>query len=498
MANGAVPEYQDLTMKVFFPTKKAGTFSLFAIGGNSNIEFADTDSEGSSTYNTSNNSRTRNGSTMGVAGLTHRFFPDNKSNIFTSLAISYQGSNTQIDSTFNNGESSKMYYGEKNGTMTISASTKYTRKFNARNTLKTGITFESYKVDYIDSVSGEAYSPAIDGYIKSIDTHRSGLNLLQAFGEWQHKFSDQFTVYGGVHFQHFLFNSTSSVDPRLSISYQFNDKSKFSLAYGLHSQLQPLYIYFVEDYDKETGKYNETNHDLSFTNSNHFVAAYDKLIAKNIKLKIETYYQYLNKIPVTKESSEFSMVNQGNTFHQDRVSNLVNGGLGRNYGAEFTLEKYLSNNYYFLVTTSLFDSKYRASDNVWRNTEFNTNYVVNALGGYEIPINKKMSIDMNLRVIWSGGKRNYYIDLDQSIAAGETVYDYSKTYSQREKDYLRFDGRISFKMNGKKVTQEWALDITNFTNHKNIYSNYYSNKNKAIEYVYQQGLYPMMLYRINF
>jgi hypothetical protein len=499
VAGGAVPEYQDLTMKLYFPTKKLGAFSLFAIGGNSSIEFADTDSEGSSTYNTGNDSRTRNGSLMGVAGLSHRFFPDNQSNILTTFSISHQGSDTQIDTTYSDGRNSKMFYGEKNGTTTISASSKYTRKFNSRNTLKTGITFESFGIDYTDSIIGDVFDPPIpNSYIKMLDAHESGLNLLQGFGEWQHKFSDKFTVYGGVHFQHFFFNSTNSVDPRLSISYQLKDNSKFSLAYGLHSQLQPLYMYFVEDYDAETGEYTQTNRDLTFTNSHHFVAGYDKLLTKNLKLKIETYYQHLTDIPVTKEPSEFSMVNQGNTFHQERAENLINEGLGRNYGAEITFEKYLSNNYYFLVTTSLFDSKYRGSDNVWRNTEFNTNYVVNALGGYEIPINDKMSIDMNLRMVWSGGKRNNFIDLGKSIEAGEAVYDHSKTYSQREKDYLRLDGRISFKMNGKKVTQEWALDVTNITNQNNIYSTFYSSEKKAIDYVYQQGLFPMMLYRINF
>lgn len=499
VANGAVPEYQDLTLKVNFPTKKLGTFSLFAIGGKSNIEFTDNDSEGGSVYNTGNDANTRNNSQMGVAGLSHRLFPDSKSNILTSVSTSYQGVGTQIDTTFNDERSMKIFYGEKNSEIRMSASSKYTRKFNSRNTLKTGVTFESYTVNYVDSVDGSAYNPPLTGkYIKQLDTHESGLNLLQAFGEWQHKFSDEFTIYGGLHYQHFLFNSTNSFDPRISISYQLKDESKFSLAYGLHSQLQPMYIYFVEDYDRETDQYVQTNRDLKFTSAHHLVAGYNRLLTKNLKLKLETYYQHIYNIPVTKESSQFSMVNQGNTFHQSRASNLVNNGLGRNYGAEITLEKYLANHYYFLITTSLFDSKYKASDNVWRNTEFNTNYAVNALGGYEIPINEKMSIDMNLRVVWSGGKRNYFIDLDESNAAGETVYDYSKTYSERGKDYFRFDGRISFKMNGKRTTQEWALDITNISNHKNVYSTYYDSGKKSIENIYQQGLFPMMLYRINF
>lgn len=494
---GGVPEYQDLTMKLNFPTKKAGTFSLFAIGGLSNIVFEDTDSEGGTSYDTGNDSRTRNGSKMGLAGFTHRFFPDKKSNIYTTLSASLQGVATQIDSTFEDRED-KRFFGEGHQEVKLSASTKYTRKFNSKNTMKAGVSFESYFIDYEDSVDGAVYSPPLDFYVKDLNTHEDGLNLIQAFGELQHKFTDNLTLYGGLHFQHFFFNSTNAIDPRVSLSYQTKGGPKFSLAYGKHSQVQPLYTYFVEDFNQNTGEYKQTNHDLKFTNAHHMVAGYDHMLTKDFKLKVESYYQYLTDIPISAELGYFSMANEGNSFNQARLSNLINGGTGRNYGAEITFEKYLSNNYYFLVTSSLFDSKYRGYDNVWRNTEFNTNYIVNALGGYQIPINDKMSIDMNMRVVWSGGKRNYLIDLEKSVAAGEEVYDISKTYNERERDYFRLDGRISFKLNGKKITQEWALDITNITNHKNIYSRYYDNDKKSIEYVFQQGLYPMMLYRINF
>ncbi|MBP7509353.1 MAG: TonB-dependent receptor [Prolixibacteraceae bacterium] len=494
---GGVPEYQDLTMKLNFPTKKAGTFSLFAIGGLSNIVFEDTDSEGGTSYDTGNDSRTKNGSKMGVAGLTHRFFPDNKSNIYSTISASFQGVETQVDSVFDD-LSYKRFFGEGHQEIRLSASTKYTRKFNPKNTLKAGISFESFSIDLQDSVDGAVYTPPLDYYVKSLNTQKNGLYLIQAFGELQHKFTDYLTLYTGIHSQYFLYNSTYSVDPRLSLSYQTKKGPKFSLAYGKHSQLQPLYVYFTEDFNEETGEYTQTNNNLKFTNAHHFVAGYDQMIAKNLKLKAETYYQYLTGIPVSKDIEIFSMANEGNSFNQARVPNLINEGLGRNYGVELTLEKYLSNNYYFLLTSSLFDSKYKGYDDVWRNTEFNTNFVVNALGGYQIPINEKTAIDINFRIVWSGGKRNYYIDLDKSNEASTEVYDYSKTYNEREKDYFRLDSRISFKLNGKKITQEWALDITNLTNHKNIYSRYYDNEKRSIEYVFQQGFYPMMLYRINF
>lgn len=492
-----VPEYQDLTMKLNFPTKKAGTFSLFAIGGLSNIVFEDTGSDGGTSYDTGNDSRTRNGSKMGISGLTHRFFPDNKSNIYSTISASFQGVATQVDSVFED-LSSKRFFGEGHQEIRLSASTKYTRKFNPKNTLKAGISFETFSIDLQDSVDGAVYTPPLDYYVKSLNTQKNGLNLIQAFGELQHKFTDYLTLYTGIHSQYFLYNSTYSVDPRLSLSYQTKKGTKFSLAYGKHSQLQPLYVYFTEDFNEETGEYTQTNNNLKFTNAHHFVAGYDQMIAKNLKLKAETYYQYLTQIPISKNIEIFSMANEGNSFNQARVANLINEGSGRNYGVEITLEKYLSNNYYFLLTSSLFDSKYTGYDNVWRNTEFNTNFVVNALGGYQIPINEKTAIDINCRVVWSGGKRNYYIDLDKSNEAGSEVYDFSKTYNEREKDYFRLDGRVSFKLNGKKITQEWALDVTNITNHKNIYSRYYDNEKKSIGYVFQQGFYPMMLYRINF
>lgn len=497
VADGAVPEYQDLTFKVNVPTEKWGNFSLFALGGDSRIEFSDSDADGGSIYNVLGGARTRNGSKIGIVGLTHRFFPDDRSNIFSSVSVSYQGVETQIDSIFTD-IPDKRYFAEENGETHLSASLKYTRKIDARNTFKAGADLQNYSINYSDSVTGEVFNPPTVGYIKQLDTQENNLKILEAFGEWQHRLNANLTFYGGLHYQQFFYNSTLSIDPRISVSYKFDNSAKISLAYGKHAQLQPMYVYFTKSYESANSSYYLTNDKLEFTKAHHFVAGYDQMLTENIQLKIETYYQNVYNVPVSLNASYFSQVNAGGSFHQDRVENLINNGLARNYGTEITLERYLENNYYFLFTTSLFDSKYKASDELWRNTVFNTNYVVNALGGYEILLNEKMSIDFNLRLVSSGGKRNRFIDLPQSIATGETVYDDSKAFSEKGEAYFRLDGRIAFKMNGKKATQEWALDITNMTNHKNVYSSYYNNKTQSIAYIYQQAFYPMFLYRINF
>ncbi|MBN2807841.1 MAG: TonB-dependent receptor [Prolixibacteraceae bacterium] len=494
----AVPNYQDLSFKINLPAKNLGNFALFGLGGISAIEFINEGDTNGSTYDISANARTRNGSNTGILALTHRLPVGENAMLFSTLSATRAYGSTQIDS-LSDDRVDKRFYAEGNLENKLGFSSRYTQKVNARNTLNAGIHFDAWSVHFTDSITGEVYDPPMpERYIYQINTEEKGINLLQAHAEWQHRLNQQLTFYAGLHFQDFLYNQSLAFDPRFSLSYQLANRGKISLAYGKHSQIQPLYIYFAETYLQENDEYKQTNKELDLTRAHHLIAGYDQLLGQNLKLKVETYYQALYDVPVHSEAGWFSMVNAGNSFHQERVGNLINDGTGRNLGIELTLEKYLDDHYYFLITTSLFDSKYRGSDAIWRNTEFNTNYVVNALGGYEIIINENMSVDLNLRTVWSGGKRNPFIDLEQSKAAGYTVYDHEKDYSFREKDYFKLDFRVSLMVNGKKTTQEWALDLTNVSNHQNVYSRSYNAEQQTIMYVYQQGFYPMFLYRINF
>jgi hypothetical protein len=89
-------------------------------------------------------------------------------------------------------------------------------------------------------------------------------------------------------------------------------------------------------------------------------------------------------VPVKTRKDYFSTANLGADFNSPNVDSLVNNGTGENYGIELTLEKFYSKGYYFLVTASVFESKYTGSDGIYRNTAFNGNYVFNALSGKRI------------------------------------------------------------------------------------------------------------------
>ena len=77
------------------------------------------------------------------------------------------------------------------------------------------------------------------------------------------------------------------------------------------------------------------------------------------------------------------MLNTGASFKTDLTDSLVNNGTGRNYGVELTVEKFVSDGYYGLCTTSLYESKFTASDGVERNSAFNGKYVFNLSLGKE-------------------------------------------------------------------------------------------------------------------
>jgi hypothetical protein len=237
---------------------------------------------------------------------------------------------------------------------------------------------------------------------------------------------------------------------------------------------------------------------MKFSKSHQLVLGYEYFFNGNARVKVETYYQHLFNIPVCKTFPEFSMINTGTQFYESIPDSLENRGTGKNYGIELTIEKFLSNNFYFLSTISIYNSKYKGYDGKTRNTAFNNNFVCNVLGGYELIINQKASLSFDIKSSYALGKPYVPIDLDASIIQNETVYDWGNAYEKKYDNYFRTDIRISLKMNSKKINQEWAVDLQNITNHQNIYSESYNPRTKSISKTFQTGFYPMFLYRIRF
>ena len=192
------------------------------------------------------------------------------------------------------------------------------------------------------------------------------------------------------------------------------------------------------------------------------------------------------------------MLNTGANWGVSDEDSLVNKGTGTNYGLELTMERFFSKNIYYLATVSLFESKYKGSDGIKRNTAFNGNYVVNFLLGKEIPLKNNSALNFDFKVAYAGGKRFTTVDLVASRAAMTTKYVESKAYSEQFDPFLKADFKVGYKKNSKKISQEWIFYVENFTDHNNIFTQLYSPSKNEVRNINQLGFFPMMQYRLHF
>jgi hypothetical protein len=488
-----VPKYKDFTYNLNFPLKN-GKLSIFGLAGSSSIAMLNQDATDNDMY-LAGGQNLYNGSNMATSGISLTKYLDDKTYYKISLTGLYQEGSTQID-TLDENKDVHRYYDNKYAEFRASLSASLNKKYNSRLSTKAGLIID--RMGY--NLFTEMYKTEDLGLRLYIDDKKNltdGVDLYRLFYQGTYKVSDNFSINPGVHFIFFDFNKKYSVEPRLAVSWQVAPKQRLSMGYGLHSKIQSLYTYFIGSHMPDNSLV-ETNNDLGLTKSHQFVVGYDVRISDNARLKTEAYYQYLFNVPVQQRPTDFSILNYGAGWGANTSDSLVNKGTGKNIGLELTLEKFLSKGFYYLTTVSLFDSKYKGSDGIERNTAFNGNYIVNGLVGKEFTIKAKTVFAIDLKVTYAGGQRYTPIDLEASRISGETKLVENAAYTKQYGAFFKTDIKFSFRMNGRKVSHEYQFYIENLTNHKNpLYQMYVKSKDE-VRNIYQLGFFPMVLYRLNF
>ena len=490
----AVPIYQDVNYKLVSRLSKKSKLTFFGIAGNSKVDFLgkDVDTTKPDLYTDGDpfeNTSTKYSTIITGASYDYQI----SANSSTRLTAGYSATSEayQVDSVSN--DYSSIFHKQTAVFKTGKASVLWTylHKFNARNNIQTGVIY-----DHTSFSINNKLTPYNNPEIVYVD-QKDGLSLVQTYAQWKHRFSNKLVMVSGLHLIYLDLNSSFAIEPRVNLRYTVNSRHAFSLGYGMHNQMQSIYTYFVQTHTASGTEL--TNKNLGFTRSNHIIGAYDFNVNQHMRIKLEGYYQSLDNIPVTSFSSTYSAVNEGINFAPPDQDHLVNNGKGYNYGAELTVEHFLSKGYYFLVTGSLINSRYKGSDGIERNTTYNTGYVANMLGGKEFKIGHSGSIiAVNIKVALIGGKYLTPLDLAASALAHDAVYDESRAFSVKQSDYFRTDFKLSYRKEFKRSTMEFSVDLENVTNHKNIFDETYdARKNKKVVN-YQQGFFPVPLFRWTF
>jgi hypothetical protein len=482
-----VTDFQDLSLNIFLPAGKKSTFTIFGFGGLSaqNRDAAKDSLEWTGDYDRFSSTYFSN---TGALGIKHSFMINRSNFLQTTLLASGNSIGDKVnrlDEQYQNQEWS--FENFSNSKITLSSV--LNSKFSARSNLRSGIYLNQLSYNLLESGFVED-----SGKMETTINSKGSTHSIQAFSQLNLKASKALTFNVGVHYLQLLLNNSNSIEPRLSVSYELDEKQRISLGYGLHSQVQPLGTYFAEF--EENGQIFKPNENLALSKSHHLVMGYDRQLNPFLRMKIEGYYQHLFNIPIKPGDREtYSIINQQWSF---MTAPLIIEGFGKNYGAEFTLEQFTYKNLYFLLSTSLYNSLYKTQENKWRNTLYNGNATMTLTAGKEYNWRKNRVFGLNIRSIYGGGLRTSPIDMNASIERRETVFVDEKAFEERNPAYFRTDLRVSLKWNRTNSTSTLALDIQNVTNRKNVFGSYFEPLTGEIKTAYLTPMIPLISYRIEF
>lgn len=503
----AQPNYNDISFNIDFGNRKFGNISLFGIIGNSNIDLIGKDVELSDDdlFATRDEDSFVN-SQFNVFGLKHTIDIGSKSLLKTIISTSSSGNDFKQDRYFNLSEPTefKLRWTEADNTESrITFSTLFNSKISKRVTFRTGVLLENFSLEsklYDRDRQEDNDGDGQPDFVNLINNDGS-YSIVQPYAMGQFRLTEKLTFNAGLHGQYFSLNEDFVFEPRTSLTYALNNKSSVNIGYGLHHQNVAAPLLFLNE--NIAGNLVQTNKNLDLVRSQHYVVGYDLRFAEKWRAKFEVYYQAIDKAAVESTPTSYSSLTEGADFgfSIDKTS-LVSKGEGSNRGIEFTLEKFFSKGYNILFTSSIFESKYKGSDNIERNSPFNNGYVINALGGKEFKIGKtkKNIFSINTKFTTAGGRYYTPVDLAASIAQGYEIRDDANAFSEQYDAYLRIDLKFGIKLNSSKSkrSHQFYVDFQNITNNTNVFSRDYNRLTQNVNQVDQIGFQPDFGYRFQF
>jgi len=515
--------YQDLSFKFNLPTRNAGTFSLWGLGGidrmaqpleTNPLMWEDDWDRVSFEWDIQ----------MGAAGLSHRLLTGKRTYVSTTLAAT--GTRNRMVTIRQDDD--LVPHDDLNATDNtgkLSLGSYISHAFSPRVSTKTGMTVKRLQYNL-------AMSSTIDSdpstYRNVIDESGSS-HEVEFYSQWRWDLAQNLVLNAGVNSGYFALNEAFWVDPRIALRYDLNNSHSLSLGYGKHSQREELKIYMIRaDANRAAARVNSDvransdahatadiqqnsnatatsnihqnsslpNRDLRLSGAHHFVLAWDWQISDNMRMKVEPYAQFLFDAPGIADSS-FSMIN----FKQDWFFSdiLENNSIGRNVGLDVTFERFLHKGYYFLVTGSVFSSRYKGGDGVWRNTRFNKGYVANALVGREFAFrDSRRILGVNTRFNIAGGERVSPVLEEKSRERELVFFDETRAFSNQLPSLVYADLSVTWRMNRPGYSSIWAVQVKNALGRAMPEGYEYSYKTQSVELVKTVVVVPSISYTIEF
>lgn len=291
-----------------------------------------------------------------------------------------------------------------------------------------------------------------------------------------------------------------SVEPRAALTWRPDARQRITLAYGYHSQLNPLW-YLAEKQNGLPGRDDPFHREQALVRAHHLGLKYALRMGDHWSFKSELFQQWLQGIPVaTLTPSTLSLLN---ISESQSLPALQAEGKGENKGLELSLERFLSRGWSLAANTTLFQSTYTDAAGVQRSTRWDLGRIANLTAGKEwmLPTKGKRyrRLGVNTRFVWAGGLRAMPVDAAASAQSQTTVFDTANGFSIRQPDFFRCDLRLYLRRSlGDRRNSTFALEFQNLTNQQNTAYQFYDPYTKQVETKHQLGTIPNLSWRMEF
>ncbi len=302
--------------------------------------------------------------------------------------------------------------------------------------------------------------------------------------------SGQTTLTGGLHGLWWLQNQVR-VEPRLSAVQRFGIHHTLSANWGLHSQT-PFWWQWDYKYDNRLIRSTQAALRYAWLSTD-----------AGWRLGLEVFGQQIaDAVALPYAGGRISSLNESEApfpyYFGDRSPSE-----GRNYGAEVSSERRFSRGWFLLANATFFRAETRVEGGDWTGARWDLGRILHLGGGKEwrrtAGDERFKTFGCSGRISWSGGLRALPIDLAASQAAGATVYDASRGFSEQQPDFFRLDGRVYWRTSvGDRRNSTFAMDFQNMTLRENVAYRYYDAWTRQVETKLQLSLVPNLSWRLEF
>ena len=479
-------DYQDLSFKLNMPTTKAGTFAVWFTGLIDNYEALSPDVSEWETLWDMNDSWSRQHNI--ATGLTHTLRFKKGGLLHSSVAYTETYRKLGI-SDYDEQHTEMPHMNGRNAQGNVIVSMKHQHKISSRYMMENG--WEHQHLDFhtwLDNVK-EANGPLYRVY--DSDGHTG---LTRFYSSHKLALSSRLTTVAGVNVMWFNLNNQLLVEPRVSVQYKTSPTSTLSLAYALNSRRETTDTYFV------TMDGKNPNEDLGLTRSHHLSASFAQSLGENAMLKVVPYWQWLFDVPV-ENGTAYSIINH-RSFFQDRA--LTNDGAGRNYGIDLTLERYLKDGLYGMLTATLFKSEYRDAQGQWHHSRHDRGYITNLVGGKEWMVGRtrKNVFGFNGRLTLMGGDRytpmaagTSYEDIMQLPDKSVPDDNGPDPYNAQKGMNVGYAFSVKYTINKKHTSHHFILEYLQMRTFQGQTFNIHT---RALEDKFTSLTFPNIAYRVEF